>query len=394
MTKAEFMARLSAGLAGLAAPSREEILRDIDDHFQEGLRHGLTEEEVAGRLGSPEALAEALLEEGRSSTLSAPAPEPREPQPDAPQTDGFDALAASLADLLDRFSGRFASGRKAQPQAGEGAAPGITAYDMPLDRVEVSLASTDLHLRPGGGNRVLCESLKEDPTLRFEVRDRTLRIWQEGSAGRLSLGFLKMNFDTGNELTLSLPDTPLALTVHTGSGDIDAEDVSLKSGAFSTASGDVSLRCSSQGSLTCKTASGEIDAVLGACGIVSLSTASGDVSLEARDGLEKVRIETVSGDIGLRLAAVSGPLELRSVSGDIEADVRAIAEPVTVHSVSGDQQVTLPKGQVQARLTTRSGDANVFQDGQSLSGSSLSWGAGTVPCGMTSVSGDLTLRLV
>ena len=61
---------------------------------------------------------------------------------------------------------------------------------------------------------------------------------------------------------------------------------------------------------------------------------------------------------------------------------------------SGDQELALPRDQVQARLTTRSGDARILQGGQAMSGSSLSWGAGTIPCGMTSVSGDLTLRLV
>ena len=198
----------------------------------------------------------------------------------------------------------------------------------------------------------------------------------------------------GDMLTVSLPDTPLALTAHSGSGNIDAENVSLKSGAFSTASGDISLRCPSLDSLQCKTASGEIEAVLGSCGILSLNTASGDVSLEARDGLEKARIETVSGDISLRTGAVSGPLELRSVSGDIQAKAQSFGGPVTVHSVSGDQELALPRDQVQARLTTRSGDARILQGGQAMSGSSLSWGAGTIPCGMTSVSGDLTLRLL
>ncbi len=63
MTRAEFMARLKKGLAGLSLSSAAEIVADYDVHFDDGIAAGRTEAEVAAALGDPDRLARELKAE-------------------------------------------------------------------------------------------------------------------------------------------------------------------------------------------------------------------------------------------------------------------------------------------------------------------------------------------
>jgi len=63
MTRADFMGRLSRGLAGLPATEIVDITADYDAHFADGLAAGRTEAEVAEALGNPDRLARELRAE-------------------------------------------------------------------------------------------------------------------------------------------------------------------------------------------------------------------------------------------------------------------------------------------------------------------------------------------
>ena len=57
MTRAEFLARLKRGLAGLPAAAVADIVADYEAHFADGLAAGRSEADVAAGLGEPERLA-------------------------------------------------------------------------------------------------------------------------------------------------------------------------------------------------------------------------------------------------------------------------------------------------------------------------------------------------
>ncbi|MES2034098.1 MAG: DUF1700 domain-containing protein [Pseudomonadota bacterium] len=63
MTRADFMGRLSRGLAGLPATTIADITADYDTHFADGLAAGRTEAEVTEALGNPDRLARELRAE-------------------------------------------------------------------------------------------------------------------------------------------------------------------------------------------------------------------------------------------------------------------------------------------------------------------------------------------
>lgn len=65
MTRADFILRLKAGLAGMPASQISDIVADYDTHFADAIAAGRTEAEVAEALGDPGRLARELkAEEG------------------------------------------------------------------------------------------------------------------------------------------------------------------------------------------------------------------------------------------------------------------------------------------------------------------------------------------
>lgn len=62
MTKKEYLDLLSYYLRDLPKPIVDDIVRDYDQHFEEGLSFGKSEEEIAQELGSPLDLAREHME--------------------------------------------------------------------------------------------------------------------------------------------------------------------------------------------------------------------------------------------------------------------------------------------------------------------------------------------
>jgi len=63
MTRADFMGRLSRGLAGIPATAIADIVADYNAHFDDGIAAGRTEAEVAEALGNPDRLSRELRAE-------------------------------------------------------------------------------------------------------------------------------------------------------------------------------------------------------------------------------------------------------------------------------------------------------------------------------------------
>lgn len=63
MTRADFMAKLRRGLAGMPAATIDDIAADYDTHFADAQAAGRSEQEVADALGRPDRLARELRAE-------------------------------------------------------------------------------------------------------------------------------------------------------------------------------------------------------------------------------------------------------------------------------------------------------------------------------------------
>jgi len=63
MKRDEFLAALKSGLAGMPRDQMDDIVRDYESHFAEGMAQGRSEDEIASALGDPARLAKELRAE-------------------------------------------------------------------------------------------------------------------------------------------------------------------------------------------------------------------------------------------------------------------------------------------------------------------------------------------
>ena len=74
MNRSEYIAQLTAALRGkLAFDEIEDIVRDYQEFFDEGVRQGKSEEQVAAELGNPRDVAQQILSEERETPSSGTA---------------------------------------------------------------------------------------------------------------------------------------------------------------------------------------------------------------------------------------------------------------------------------------------------------------------------------
>ncbi|HVE44737.1 MAG TPA: DUF1700 domain-containing protein [Gammaproteobacteria bacterium] len=70
MRKQDFLKELEAKLNCLLAEERKEILRDIEEYFDEGHRRNQSDEEIIKKLGSAKAISETIIAEAKVKRIS------------------------------------------------------------------------------------------------------------------------------------------------------------------------------------------------------------------------------------------------------------------------------------------------------------------------------------
>lgn len=70
MNKQTFLSELAKALADLSEEERQDILRDMEEYFHEGIRRGQSEEEIVKKLGSPKSIAETIIAETKVKRIN------------------------------------------------------------------------------------------------------------------------------------------------------------------------------------------------------------------------------------------------------------------------------------------------------------------------------------
>ncbi len=285
----------------------------------------------------------------------------------------------------------------------------LVDQDYQGSRIELSVAASDVEIRPGSGSRIHIEAIQRggsqgDYQVNVVPSGDILRVTE--SSGSFFCFFCSRSV----RYRIAVPSGAQA-DIRTASGEIDVEGLS---GAVSLASFSGNVRAGDlTGGLTVSTTSGEVQ-LNDIAGKLEVGSISGDVKLE-NGKIDGATVSTTSGEVdldgvagALKLTSVSGNIQVReardgrldlsTTSGEIEYDGSLARESAnSLNSISGDVRVRLPDANsFRLDASTVSGDISSefeLRDGQqarrSLSGVAGD-GSATLTIGTT--SGDIGIE--
>ena len=335
MKKDEFFAQLRNAFAGMDEELIMDILSDYENHFNEGMENGKSEEEICDELGNVEEIRQAFLDENPAAmTINV--------------NSNSDTVGNS--DIYNRFY------------------PGIQRVNAQLTDADIEIkksSTNDVELSVTGGLADDMEALKE--TLRVSASVGTLSIQQEKKAG-ISVSYaasclfgLKVGkYSAGIVIHVAVPEQFEKIKVKSISGDIVANDISCGSFLVEAVSGDIYVDQLNTKQCELNSKSGDIKANNISAKTLLIHTGSGDVGVEDCQA-DELLASSISGDVNV-IACKADKMDVVSISGDIKAEFDKSAQ-CRAKSTSGDCKVTIGN-QVDAVVSSTSGDVNVRYIGE------------------------------
>jgi len=301
MTKNEFIARLSSALStSQSAETVEGLIADFNEHFDEAMRAGKSEEDICAMLGDPEEIAAEYGEE----TVRC----------DIPADDAF---------------------------------------------IYISLSHVNVSCEPSGDDDFHVEvrqngSVTHDDTIRIEQTDKSLRIIQQRE--RDFIGLLFRAFIFSETVFVRIPRRFNGnMTVLMTSGNARFNGVAfrddfrceLTSGNVNMAqvsSGGLMTVCSRSGNITVDNCAGDLSAECHSGNVkvnyhkgnvLRASTTSGTVRVSADHITKNCMVSAKSGSVHLDCNKLDSDLVLDCHSGSIKFSIRELCGNVTGKTRSG-----------------------------------------------------------
>lgn len=350
MKKDDYLNTLSQGLKQYDESYVQEILNDYEEHFQDALANGKSEEEICASLGNPQELIDEIKEMMGAS-----------PQIQVPARPALDIEKA------DPTSNDNADTNEAHTKNSYGA----------LKKIRFFADNADVRLIPSsdGEFHIYTEDGEEMDYLEHSFYNDTYegRVTRSNAQASIALDILHQIFGSPvSDVILEIPLGIDDIRIEGYSGDLAAEGLVSEILSLSTISGDCKIKNSKNNGLFVSTKSGEIELYQVTAGHCELKTLSGDI-LNKELQAKNLIVNTVSGDVsGRRLDVRSS--QIKTISGEISLKLLKNSETyyATAKTVSGrikirdgirmdalDFQALPPEGNVKLALNTVSGEISV-----------------------------------
>lgn len=299
MTRSEYIEALRRALAGSDTSAAEELIKDVEEHFDEAAEAGLDEATIAERLGDPMEMARELTSdaEGGAPASTATLGSHRS------EYESVTALRVALAN----------SDVEIFPSADEKTYVDITDNAVSEeDKIETLVENGQLIIRQRRKYRGILALFG------MAGEQNSARVWLgKGFAGLIdagtSSGRLSAVQVSGSGVKLSTASGKISaedvsadtqLTIGCVSGGIEAVRIGAPEVKLNSASGSIKVDGVKADSLRANAASGSLNVHDARCGGVNLNTASGSIRYEGVPTCP-VRAAAASGSITLRLPADS-----------------------------------------------------------------------------------------
>lgn len=385
MRSEEYLRAVEEALQGYDEEMVKELMASLNEHFEQGLSEGRSEEALCEELGAVEDLVSELntMENAKLENAERKA-----------RVFSVEEQHKSYGEYSDQGAGISADASKGEAHTETALAKRVSPKGYPVSKIyaelgfaEVKLLHTDegipyIRLQRGSDEP---ESVRLEEYFNGDIYEVRLvknegaqyrenrSIWSQIFAG-LTNGAAALGLGVHLALELYIPAEIRELCVKQSSGDISGDELNIPVLKLTSGSGDIDLNHVQADTLEARSASGDVtlENIAGVTVTVgstsgdldvqdvkavnmTVHSTSGDLDLDSCIADERLGVNTTSGDIDLN-ESHARRLEVNTISGDATVCVRC-AQAV-LGSTSGDLEVTF-LGDVDARLNTVSGDLNV-----------------------------------
>lgn len=350
MNKEQFLSALGEELAALPAEEKEDVLGDLDEYFDEGVRDGKSEQEIAASLGSPSSIA--------SDILSA--------YPEFTETKDRNIRSSKQRDeyeLIEIPDGQYSV---AQVMTETGAVRAIPSTDR-ITRIELIGNRKDLKFDAEIKNGRLSITL---------VGRRSIRTWFSFGSSPL--------FRMVIHLPKKLYDS---LVIRTENGSISAERQLAKQFAAHSDNGRITIRESAFRSVEVKTDNGRIEMNKTESDTLRCVTDNGRIQLSHVRSAQ-IWAETDNGRI--TMDNVEGEISGRTDNGRIELSVEQITYPIDLKTDNGSVTVATMVKPSDASIRARSDNGHVEIFGERKK--EAFYGDGRIPVKLESDNGKILVK--
>jgi hypothetical protein len=340
MTQDEFFARLAAALGPDAGrPEMAELLDDFRTHFAEALAQGLSEQDVAAKLGDPAEIADALRE-------AAPAP------PASPASGGFTPGAGqpSPAPAVTPGAGQ------AESQAAFTTSP-APAGAAKAAKLIVDVKSANVAVHQGGGDRIEVRITRagqpfSDPRFQIQDLDGVVHVTETGERSWLDYLFW---WQQSIKIDVAVPN-PVdgAVVVRARAGDLEVAGlVLLGDGSFDTHAGNVRLRDVAAPSLHAASQAGNVETAACEAKLDAL-TKAGNVEVTRHRGA--VQAESRAGNVEVETSVSDAPAILTTRGGNVTARIGVLTAPIRLDTRAGNAEITVDRLEADVEARTNAGN--------------------------------------
>ncbi|WP_196803128.1 DUF4097 family beta strand repeat-containing protein [Butyrivibrio sp. MC2013] len=373
------MDSVKAKLSNCSEEFAQDILSAFEEHFEEGIKEGRTEEEIIRELGDVDNVLDDLTEFG--SFEEEKKSSGKKIDIDLDFDFDFDNLGSTISRIVHddvmqnmkniiRETIRFGSNQGERFYRSGGDEEIISQDEITdiagITDLVVDGASLDINIREGDRLSYCYSHPSSAADIRVTRQGSVIRLSRKnedislkgivtrGLAGRMELTVpaqitrVKIGNGSGDldvyKLSLS------RLIVHTGAGDLTVKDSTISNLDLKSGAGDCKVSDSEIGFLYAESGTGDLTLDSNITGL-SIKTASGDILVSSIGQIDNYDIRTASGDVTLELSDTEFVLRHKAVTGDIDSKYTIVREN-GVNVIRNGQ-----KGTINIRLAT--GDTTI-----------------------------------
>ena len=305
MTRHEFFEDLKRAITNVPNELLDDILYDLNEHFDAGLEDGLTESEICIKLGQPGSIAEQINEEFRKSS------------PDVRPNYKHQLVVEND------------SGNLSVDETFEG-----------VNEIYVDMKVSDI-----------CFERENRSDFRVVIigRSKCDRYTIDNNNGRLEivehepfLRFFPFSFTKNLETIVYVPSQFTgAITARSAAGKIKAKDLTSPI-KLSSSAGNISVERHLSDRADLHTSAGNIDADFFGKTALSIDTSAGSIKLKANETSELV-MNSGAGSVKAEVEKLKGNSKLSSGAGSIRLKAYDIEGDIKLSSGAGSIKVYLPE---------------------------------------------------